>query len=86
MANQKISLNKKKHSFMVSPNVTKVPKNNNNDEHKRKSEIDEFIDYINVSIKKINNYYPNNDPNNIEKNNNHLYFFTKTGIKCINKN
>lgn len=49
------------------------------------SGIDNFIKYVNKSVKRANKYYVSEDPNVIEKNNSYLYFLAKTGIKCMDK-
>lgn len=49
-------------------------------------EIDQFICYINSTLKEVSKFYDNSDPDIIRKNNNYLYYLSKLGIKCMNKN
>lgn len=48
--------------------------------------IDQFVDYINGTLKQINKFHDNCDPNIIKKNNRYLYYLSKVGIKCMDKN
>ena len=45
--------------------------------------IDQFVDYINCTLKGLNKFHENSDLDIIRKNNNYLYYLSKVGIKCM---
>lgn len=79
--------------FHISPEIEShaiVISNDKNDNVLSEKEsicgIDQFVDYINGTLRQINKFYENPDPNITKKNNHYLYYLSKVGIKCMNKN
>ena len=76
--------------FHISPKVELGRESSSSTtEHKQSKNIcgiDQFVNYIQSTLGEINKFYENPDPNITKKNNHYLYYLSKVGIKCMNKN
>ena len=52
----------------------------------KKIKSDDFIKYINDNLKIISDHFRLSSENDIMQQNNHLYYFTKISMECIDKN
>lgn len=61
-----------------------MSKNNSYNKNKTNDfSVDNFVNVINKNIKKTNKFYNSTDPTIIKKNNEYLFNFARTGLKCM---